>query len=395
MKPSILVLTSTYPRWQNDVEPAFVHELSKRLACNYDVFVVAPHFEGAALQENMDGVNVQRFRYFYPGKKPLVYEGGMLMNIQRHPWLVFSLPFYLFAQFRLALRLARRQGVVVIHAHWVIPQGFLATFLKPFCRDARLVVTSHGGDVYGLNGFLLRRIKRLVYGACDAITVVSSSMARDLSQQLNGCNIQIAPMGVDMQERFLVDKPLGGRRDIVFVGRLVEKKGVDVLLRAFALLLGDFPGLKLRIVGHGPYLDDLERLAGKLEIDGAVEFIGPVPNHSVPEWLNRHAVAVVPSVVAASGDQEGLGLVSIEAMACGCAVIASDLPAIRDVVDGNSNGLLFEPGNVEALEHCMRRLLSDELLRVRIAGAGRESVLERFDWSVAAENYRRLFTSLG
>jgi len=394
MKPALLVLTSTYPRWPDDVEPGFVHELSRRLVDTYEVHVVAPHFKGAALEEDMDGVRVHRFRYFHPGRKALVYDGGMLMNIQRHPWLLLSLPFFLLAQFRTAWRLARRHRVVLVHAHWVIPQGIVAWVLRLFYRRAPLVITSHGGDVYGLNGWLIGFVKRRVYRSSAAVTVVSRTMAEALSQQLPGVDIRVASMGVDLEETFVSQTPLEERRDMIFVGRLVDKKGVDVLLQAFARVVVLYPGLRLCIVGHGPLRESLESLVAQLGIGEAGEFAGAVPNTQVPGLLNRHAIAVVPSVVAASGDQEGLGLVTIEAMGCGCAVLASDLPAIRDVVQDGDNGLLFEAGNAEALAHCLEALLNDELRRCQLAVAGCESVLERFDWSVAAANYLQIFNSL-
>ena len=371
-----------------------MHELSRRLVGTYEVHVVAPHFEGAALEEDMDGVRVHRFRYFHPGKKALVYDGGMLMNIQRHPWLLLSLPFFLLAQFSTAWCLARRHRVVLVHAHWVIPQGVVAWVLRLFYRRAPLVITSHGGDVYGLNGWLTGFVKRRVYRSSAAVTVVSRAMAEALSQQLPGVDIRVASMGVDLQETFVPQAPLEERRDMIFVGRLVDKKGVDVLLQAFARVVASYPGLRLCIVGHGPLRESLESLVAQLGIGEAVEFAGAVPNMQVPGLLNQHAIAVVPSVIAASGDQEGLGLVGIEAMGCGCAVVASDLPAIRDVVDGEKTGLLFESGNVSELAKSLGSLLEDDGLRLRLAENGRRNALERFDWSIAAENYRKIFARL-
>lgn len=395
MKPAILVLTSTYPRWANDVEPGFVHELSRRLKDDYEVHVLAPYFKGAAREEHMAGVQVHRFRYFYPGKKGLAYDGGMLMNIQRHPWLLFSLPFFLMSQLYAAWRIARRHRIALVHAHWVIPQGVVAWVLRLFYRRAPLVVTSHGGDVYGLNGRVTGMLKRGVYRSSAAVTVVSQAMAEELEGHVSGVDAHVAPMGVDLKQFFRPTLPLEGRRDVIFVGRLVEKKGVDVLLRAFAGISAARPEVRLRVVGHGPLRESLESLAEELGIGQAVEFTGPVPNLEVPNLLNQHAIAVVPSVVASSGDQEGLGLVSIEAMGCGCAVIASDLPAIRDVVTHEITGLMFPPGEVAVLADCLERVLKDEPLRLHLAEAGRANVLKKFDWEQAAQNYRSIFSRVG
>lgn len=394
VKSAILVLTSTYPRWQADVEPGFVHDLSLRLVSDYEVHVLAPHFDGALRYEILDGVHIHRFRYFLSRQQRLAYEGGMLTNVQRHRWLLLVLPFFLLSQFCHAFFLMRKYKVVLVHAHWVIPQGLVASLLRVLNPKTPLVITSHGGDVYGLNGRILNYLKRKVYGVSDVITVVSRAMAEDLHLFLGAADIRVASMGVDLKKRFVSLTPQGDRRDIVFVGRLVEKKGVHVLLEAFAQLYKNFPSLRLTIIGDGPARAQLTAQASGLAIDRAVDFLGAVSNSDMPQLLNRYAIAVVPSVVAVSGDQEGLGLVAIEAMGCGCAVIAADLPALRDVVDQGKNGLLFDVGNAAALTECFQRLLENEELRCRLAESGRESMLRKFDWDEATDKYRQIFSEL-
>jgi glycosyltransferase involved in cell wall biosynthesis len=300
----------------------------------------------------------------------------------------------MFSQLYSAWRLVRKHKICLVHAHWVIPQGVVARLLKAICPDVIIVVTSHGGDVYGLNGRFLEYLKSNVYNASKVVTVVSMAMADYLRAVLKDSDIRIAPMGVDLRERFVQKQSLDGRRGIIFVGRLVEKKGVGILLDAFSRVLGDYPQVKLTIIGEGPARTALRQKLAALHIEESVHFLGAVPNSEIPELLNQHAIAVVPSVVAANGDQEGLGLVAIEAMGCACAVIASDLPALRDVVDHNINGLLFEVGNANALATCIRQLVEDEDLRCRLAESGRESVLHKFDWNEATERYRKIFSTL-
>ena len=393
MKPAILVLTSTYPRWANDPDPGFVHELCRRLAPDYEVHVLAPHCRGAQRRETMDAVHVHRFRYFLTSGQQLAYDGGMLTKLQLRPWLALLLPLFFCAQLFSAWRLSRRYRVALVHAHWVIPQGLVA-WLLGLLRPAPLVVTSHGADVYGLRGGVASYLKGRVYTAASAVTVVSRAMAEAVGAQVAADKLQVAPMGVDLQQRFVASAPLAGREGLVFVGRLVEKKGVDVLLRAYAHLARQraLPGLS--IVGDGPLRPELEGMARDLGLAQSVTFAGAVPNAQLPQLLNRHAIAVVPSVVAASGDQEGLGLVTVEAMGCGCAVIASDLPAIRDVVRDGRNGLLFAPADAGALAVAIERLIDDDALRCELARQGGEGARRDFDWSGAARRYRELFATL-
>ena len=394
MKPRVLVLTSTYPRWDGDVEPAFVHELARRLTASHEVHVLAPHYKNASTSELMDGVHVHRFRYCLPSYQRLAYQGGMMTNMRHSPWLLLLLPIFLLSQFVSAFSLVRKHNIDLIHAHWVIPQGLVALVLRYIFRHKVLVVTSHGADVYALNGGIWGRLKTWVYDMANAVTVVSQAMADRVSLTVDCKKLLVAPMGVDLESTFIINRPIEERVGVVFVGRLVEKKGAGVLLAAFEKLTETNPGLRLTIVGDGPDKSLLIQQAIDLGVACSVDFYGAVPNDQIPVILNQHSIAIVPSIVASSGDQEGLGLVSIEAMGCGCAVIASDLPAIHDVVDHMNTGLMFEMGNSGALADVIRRLVSDDSLRCDLALRGNRMVNERFDWSKAAERYIDLFSRL-
>ncbi|RLA19713.1 MAG: glycosyltransferase family 4 protein, partial [Gammaproteobacteria bacterium] len=139
LKPTILVLTSTYPRWQRDTEPGFVHELCKRLTPDYQVHVVTSHYKGALLREQLEGVNIHRFRYAFPNQERLVYPGGMLTNARLHPWVLLLLPFFFLSQLAMIWGLARKHDVKLIHAHWVVPQGIAAMVLLPVLQKTALV----------------------------------------------------------------------------------------------------------------------------------------------------------------------------------------------------------------------------------------------------------------
>ena len=134
---------------------------------------------------------------------------------------------------------------------------------------------------------------------------------------------------------------------------------------------------------------------GSLDLGCAdyVTFTGPVPNAEIPAILNRARVAAVPSIVAADHDQEGLGLVAVEAMGCGCAVVASDLPALRDVVTDGESGLMVEPGGIEDLADALQRLNEDPDLAGRLAEAGHREAM-KFNWPNTAADYGRRYREL-
>jgi len=399
-RPGLLVLASTFPRWVGDKEPRFVESLSFELADSFDVVVLAPHCRGAASDEVFtDGersIRVRRYRYCIPALENLAYEGGMLSRVRENPLRLLLLPLFLIAQFVAIVRLQREFDFGAIHAHWIIPQGLVAsTYHKLFRRSPPLLITSHGGDLYALRGRLLERLKRWVLGQANAVTVVSSAM-RDYCEDRGFApgRIDVQSMGVDLEKKFTPGDGEAPRGGLVFVGRLVEKKGVAYLIDAVAILAERYPALKLSIVGDGPLQESLESLAAERGVQDKVQFVGSVLNEDVPEFLRAAKISVMPSVVASSGDQEGLGLVAVEALGCGCAVVAFDLPAVRDTIIDGQTGLMAEPENAAELADKIAMLIEDDALRRMLAEAGRRHAIERFNWKAVGLSYTNIIAEL-
>lgn len=393
-RPRLLVLSSTYPRWKGDTEPGFVHELSRRLATTFDVTVLTPHTPGSRRREILDGVDVIRFRYAPERFQRLAYGGGILHNLRRRPWTwLLVLPF-LVAMFLACRRELRRHPVAAVHAHWLLPQGLVAVLARSFGgQRANVVCTSHGGDLFAMNGKAAVALKRFVLRRADRTTVVSEVM-RDMVHGIEpDADVHILPMGTDLESIFTPPPSPVERSGIVFVGRLVEKKGVRFLVEAFDLLRRNGYSGQLRIIGDGPERPALEAQVRRLGLEASVAFPGALSPLAVRDHLRRARFLVMPSVRAGGGDQEGFGLVQVEAMGCGCPVISSDLPAVRDVIRDGETGLLVPPGNPDALCSAMQRVLDSEPLGERLARTARAHALEHFDWKTIADRYRTLLSA--
>jgi glycosyltransferase involved in cell wall biosynthesis len=343
----------------------------------------------------MDGVRVHRFRYLPSSFETLAYTGGMLPGLRRRPWRLLALPLFLAAEWLMTLRLLRRHRFDIIHAHWLLPHGLIAIMARAFCGyHPALVCTAHGADLYGLRGAVARTLKRYTVRHSDHVTVVSHAMLETLCIEAGSstpCSVQ--PMGVDTRKRFVPPAQSVTRSGLLFVGRLADKKGVDVLLDAMTRL-DSIAGLSLQVVGSGTEETQLKQQALRLGLQDRVHFVGPVRNEELPAWYQRSLVLVFPSVVTASGDREGLGLVPVEALACGCAVAASDLPAIRDVVRDGETGLLSAAGDAAALAVIIEKLWRDADLRTRLVERGLAHVRENFDWERVVGGYAALFDGL-
>lgn len=398
--PRVLVTTSTFPRWRNDTEPAFVFELSKRLCAYFDVTVLAPRSPGSKEKESMEGVQVIRFPYFFKRWENLAtHSGGILNRLRANRFNYFLVPFFLVGLSLAIFRLLSKDRFDLIHAHWVIPQGLAVVMARALLRKRiPLICTSHGGDLFALRGRLFQWLKRRVINSCNALTVVSRAM-RDsvLNMGVVQKNITVISMGVDLVDSYTPDSAvLRSKQELLFVGRLVEKKGLHVLLDAMPKIIKEYPDAFLTIAGSGPMEAQARNMARQngLSDSDKVNFLGMLPQSQLPLLYRRAAMAVFPFVVAKDGDQEGLGLVIIEAMGCGCPVIASDLPAVHDSITHMENGLLVKPGNPEALSRAVTELLSNDDLRSRLSRQARKGVKERFDWKILAERYSLLYADL-
>ena len=355
----VLVLASTFPRWEGDSMPPFIRHLGDALAARgFEIHVLAPHTFGAAPEEHLGALHVHRFRYAPPRLEQLAYGGGILENLRarRVRWLLVA-PF-LAAQAVAMLRLRRACRIDLVHAHWILPQGLLSALLARRLA-VPLVLSAHGGDVFASTRGLRRRLLGFATRRHDAITVNSHAMCRAL-EELTGCVGEVIPMGVDVA-RFTA----AGRRPrtstaaprLLFVGRLAEKKGVEFLLDAMPAILERHPAARLEVVGEGPRRPALEQQALALGIAPAVHFRGACDNSALPQHYAAADVFVAPSIVAADGDTEALGVVLLEAAAAGLPLVTTDVGGIGDIVRDGVTGLVVPQRSGEALAGAVCRLL--------------------------------------
>lgn len=392
-RAKILVLTSTFPRRAADAEPGFVMALCARLAEEFDVHVLAPHAPGAARSEVLDGIAVTRYRYAPVRWERLAYDGGILANLRRRPWLAALVPLLVGAQIGAAARLLRRGRYDLIHAHWLLPQGLAAVLATRLARRSIPVVcTAHGGDWFALRGRIAMAFKRWALRRVDTLTVVSRAMEEAVRRDgAVAKRLEIVPMGTDLTRRFTPPPaPRGAGLELLFVGRLVEKKGLEHLLRALPEILRARPEAKLTVAGRGPEEVRLRDLAARLGLGADIRFLGAVPHGELPALFRRATLFVAPFVVATGGDQEGFGLVLVEALGCECPVLTSDLPAVRDIVIPGQTGVLVPPGDPRALAEATVSLLADPTRRRRLASAGRRHVRAHFSWEASGAHYRRI-----
>ncbi len=366
-RPRLLVLASTYPSGDHDGAPAFVRTLARRQAERFDTLVLVPNVPGAAATEDRDGLRVRRFRYF-PARWEDLADGAILENLRARRSRLLQVPAFLAAEALAVRRAIREFDPDVVHVHWIVPQGLVALAAA---RGRPWLVTTHGGDLYALGGPAWRLVKRAVLRRASAATGVNADMVRRMVELGAPAGRTAAlPMGAEVElvrARAATATRTPGR--IAFVGRLVEKKGVAVLLAALRLLAARQPELdwSLSVAGDGPLRAELERDAAPL--GGRVVFHGQRSAERVATLLGEAELYALPSLPAASGDQDGLPVALIEGMAAGLAVVASRIPGVDEAVRSGREGLLVPPGDAEALADALAGLLADPARRAELGRA--------------------------
>ncbi|MFC1591141.1 glycosyltransferase family 4 protein [Thermodesulfobacteriota bacterium] len=393
-KNTVLILTSTFPRWDNDTDPPFVFDLCRRLKKKYSVTVLCPHAAGTKKNECFHGITVKRFRYFFTCWQTLAYAGGILNRLKQNKLRYFLIPFFMIGELIATVGVLRREHVSVINAHWLIPQGLVAVCARYIAgKKVPLVCTLHGGDIFALNGFCLNFLKKFLLSQMTAVNVVSEAMRKTVEELgVARDRVWVIPMGVDLRECFV---PPESRRPsdktLLFVGRFVEKKGLTYLIDALPQILQKHPDATCTIVGHGPDEESIKKRIAELKLEQHIVFAGAVVNEKLPAVYQGAEIVIFPSVIAGDGDMEGFGLVLVEALGCECAVISSDLPAIHDIVTHNQTGIIVDQKNSTQIAGAVIELLDRRDLQRNLAQQGRRYVLDRYDWEITAEKYDELF----
>lgn len=245
------------------------------------------------------------------------------------------------------------------------------------------VVTIHGSDVTatpnlpGIRGTIYRRRLRSLFRNADLLIPVSKYLAGvTTGLGADPTKVRVHYIGVPLSKtRADLDAPKD--IDVLFVGRLVEKKGVDHLIRALAAASGTLGPVRTVIVGDGPLLPELGRLAAAEHVE--VEFLGSRDNAFVREAMSRSKVLMVPSVTASNGDTEGLPTVVLEAGASGLPVVGYAHSGIPEAVVNGRTGLLATEGDIEGLSRHLMTALTDEPLRRSLAEAAVDHIHAHFD----------------
>ena len=295
---------------------------------------------------------------------------------------------YVLSALPLVRKLARSRGYDINHTHFILPTGVIARILKSL-TGLPYVITSHGSDVPGYNPdrfkrthSLARPVSRWVVNGASGITA-PSTFQRDLIMRSHPrASVEVIPHGLDAQ-RLSWDGPKEKR--ILVVTRMLPRKGVQYLLQALQTIdSGDF---RVDVVGDGPFLSDLQRMARPL--GSKVKFWGWIDNGS-PDFLRLYERA---SIFVLTSEVESFGMVLLEAMSAGLAIITTKGTECEKVV--GEHAVLVPPRDPAALREALLRLMRQPDLRSELGAKARQRVERHFAWGSIVDRYVRLFAEAG
>ena len=396
---NVCILTSSFPRSEEDPAGSFVYQLASSLANKgLDIKVLCPHDQGIAYREFRGKLTITRFPYFYPTQyQRLCYGNGILPNLKKSMLAKCQLPFFIMAQILYGLNFVNKNRIDIIHAHWSLPQGLTGIICKRISKIP-CVITLHGSDVHGLRYPGLRWLNSAVINHSDVCTANSRETARMAQHFSMKQDIVVVPMGVNPRfwsagrDRHLQKPPsrIEAPR-ILYAGRLIDLKGVDYLIQALPAVLKAFPDTQLLVVGSGPMKDALINLSTRLNLTDKVIFIDTVSQEKLLDYYLSASLFVLPSIVNEKGLTEGLGVVLLEAMACGIPVVGSNVGGIPDIIKDGETGLLARQKEPDSLAQKITRIFSDASLRHKLVKNAYKMVEKRFLWDGISEKFIEIY----
>lgn len=390
-KLKIAFVTTSYPMEINPASGIFVHRLINHMPGTINSIVITPDPKlGGVSQTKNSNSKVVTFRYGLKNWQTLAHNpGGIPVALRNNRLLFLLLPIFLvselFAIFRSALK------AQIIHANWSI-NGFIAG-IAGMILSRPVITTLRGEDITRANKY---KVDRFILGCCikwsTKVSCVNHSYKNWIIQTYPQAAAKITTIenGVDNRffdigkNRFASDLKLNRGLRLLTVGSLIKRKRVKDILKALIELADS--EIILTIAGDGPELKHLRQLVYSHSLQNQVNFVGTIDLETLLSLLKTHNAFVLCS------ESEGRPNALLEAMAAGLPVVSTKLPGVEEIISHNINGLLFEIGDISALQKYLLILKERTELRISLGNSAYNYMKShKLCWESTAEKYLELY----
>lgn len=400
------VLTHNYPRFVGDFSGTFVEALCQEFVTQGErVMVWAPH--DAAYNRQLTGPNrelqLRLYRYAWPSQfEQLGYMRSMQGDLALRMNNYLLSPMLFSAGIAKVVREARKARPDVLHAHWILPNGFIGAVASRIL-GIPLVVSVPGSDAQvAAQNPLFRWMARFAFDQAGLLTANSESLREAVvalgadpakfDMIIYGTDPNaLRPQEAGVQERRAELEIPADATVLLCVGRMVYKKGFDDLIRALAISPLKESNVVAVMIGKGDQWAEWQALGRELGVAEKVRWLGNVPKDRIVVDYNLADLLVMPSV---SKPADGLNVCVLDAMSCGKAVVASTVAGNALAVVDGVTGLLVNEQTPEELAAALAKLVREPQLRQQMGRAGRVRIEQELGWPHLARRYRTHFREL-
>lgn len=397
----VLVNTSNFKSSEQDPVTDMINQLIDLLKVENEnlIFkILKPMNRSEKKISKKEFYDIHSFRYFFPTKYQDLSIKGIVPSIEKNKLNLIKVIFFVIAQFFSLLKICFLFKPDVIYCHWFLPQ-VINTYLISKLFKTKFIFTSHGSDVLLLNNYLGKfgsRIIKKITKSSYKYSAVSNLVLNEINKNINIDNsnekkFTVIPMGID--DKFFnlneTAKEISDKKKFLFIGRLVDIKGIDILLKALSKYKIDNENFELNILGSGTEETRLKNISKQLGLSNNVNFLGFKNFDEKIKYIENCDYFFVPSIKK-SGQIEGGPLTLIEGMSFGKICIVSDSIGFMEHCD-EKNSIIFESGNPESLYKAILfadNLSNDEKSQMSIEAS---SLSKKFSFKEIAKKHNDFF----
>ncbi|MCE5252020.1 glycosyltransferase [bacterium] len=402
------MLTHTYPRFTGDINAPFVEQLMEHIARRgNDVSVLTAYDPAWNRQPGDHTVDLRTYRYVWPDSLHILgYSRTIEGNVRFRKRVMALSPLLFLAANRTFKRLVLEKKPDILHAHWILPNGYIAARVSR-ATGVPLIIQLHGSDVFTAEkNALFRSMAR--FAASQATYIFSPSP--DLTARLRAIGIDTRKCGLvpnTVESDFSANVTgadvhrLRGRlgippnnRIVLAMGRMVHVKGFTYLLDAFRTIAAGHEHVTLVLAGGGVLFDEMKEYAARLGLENRVVMPGAVMRDEGPVYFRMADLLVVPSIRHESGAVDGLPVVVPEAMAAGLPIVASNVGGIPVLVRDGITGILVSERDTAALAEAIGRLIGNDELRNTLGSRSRRVIERSVNYDTVAEYMTSVYEAI-
>jgi len=319
--------------------------------------------------------------------------GGILKIASSIKWMSLIKYFY---------KISKDHNIEIIQAGQVLPIGTLALFYKKR-KKIPYIFYAHGLDILLPQKFMRKKtlLKNIIKEA-KAI-IANSHFTKDELIKLGATpnkvkvvypcpNIKTEEASEWKMDEIKNEHELHNKKVLLTVGRIVERKGHDMVIKALPQIIKEVPNIIYLIVGKGPQEEKLKNLVKKMKLAEYVKFLGAVPQEDLTAYYQACNTFIMPARQLPNGDVEGFGIVYLEANLYGKPVIGGKSGGVPEAIIDNQTGLLVNPESTDEIAQASIKLLTDEAYAAKLGTQGLERVSDEFDWKTQTEKIKEVLT---